>query len=240
MINVPCAAVGAESQGGGYGFVVGATFGCAGFGLLAFRMCHCCLVLYEFLFVYVVAVGKFSQSIPTWVGSLTAGCVYIVYFIDKVVLQLTVFVGRGGTVLLEQGTHLAVALAHGVHMLDGDCKLHCIVEHVSYIERGITHRDFKHVIAVVVIAVAILDNNMICRFDGEMEVVETTVADECHFSLDGEVKVVVLTVICHCKMRVKGGIVDIGALHIYEELLVEAEIKFVLSDAETLKWQIIC
>lgn len=50
VVDVPGAAVGAKCKGGGYCLVVGTTFGGAGLGLLAFRMCHCCLILYCFLF----------------------------------------------------------------------------------------------------------------------------------------------------------------------------------------------
>ena len=40
VIDVPCAAVGADGQCGGYCFVVGAAFRCTGVRLSAFRMCH--------------------------------------------------------------------------------------------------------------------------------------------------------------------------------------------------------
>ena len=43
VVDVPCTAVGAKCKGGGYSLVVCTTLGGAGLGLLAFRMCHCCL-----------------------------------------------------------------------------------------------------------------------------------------------------------------------------------------------------
>ena len=47
VIDVPCAAVGADSQCGGYGFVVCSAFSSAGLGLFAFRMCHCSLLFFR-------------------------------------------------------------------------------------------------------------------------------------------------------------------------------------------------
>lgn len=47
VIDVPCAAVGADSQCGGYGFVMCSAFCSAGFGLFAFRMCHFSLLLFR-------------------------------------------------------------------------------------------------------------------------------------------------------------------------------------------------
>ena len=46
VVDVPCA-VGADSQCGGYGFVMCSAFCSAGFGLFAFRMCHFSLLLFR-------------------------------------------------------------------------------------------------------------------------------------------------------------------------------------------------
>ncbi len=54
VVDVPSTAVGAKCKGGGYCFVVCATFSGAGLRLLAFRMCHCfgyCMVTLFYLFV---------------------------------------------------------------------------------------------------------------------------------------------------------------------------------------------
>ena len=51
VVDVPCAAVGADSDGRSYSFVVCATLCGAGLGLFSFRMCHWCMSL-TFFFNY--------------------------------------------------------------------------------------------------------------------------------------------------------------------------------------------
>lgn len=50
VVDVPCAAVRADSDSGSHSLVVGATLGRAGLGLFSFRMCHCSIMSFCLLY----------------------------------------------------------------------------------------------------------------------------------------------------------------------------------------------
>ena len=185
--------------------------------------------------VSTVAVGQlgreFFQSVPAGVGGRSLGCSVVdvvghgFHLTDESLGQLGIFVVLDGPVLAQKRAHGPVALAHGVDMLEGNGERHSVVYHVGYIEREVGLRYDQQLVSLVVV-VAILHCDVVGHVNRQYQVVKTTVADECDRAGDMERKIVHIMLMHHRETGLKVGVVHVGTLHIYKELLIEMICKF--------------
>ena len=236
VVDVPCTAVGAECQCGGYCLVVGTTLCCTGLRLLAFRMCHCFAYLscdYS-LYIFVGWVELF-QSVPAGVGASFGGAVHVFHLVDEFVLEVGVFIVALGAVLLQQSAHLAVALAHGVDVLDGYRQHYGVVNHIGDIESGVAHGYLEHLVIVVVLVFAVFHHDVVGRIDGEYQIVQAAVTQKGHIAGHLEVERIEIAVVHHRHMGIEVGIVDVFILHVLEEALVQMKVELMRAGAETFQ-----
>lgn len=169
-----------------------------------------------------------AEGVPARVDGAVAGSV--VDAVHKLVLKLGVLVvGAASAVLAQQGAHLAVALAQGVDMLDGDCEHDGLVNHEGHVEVGVGGGNDEQLVVLVAVFIAELYGDMIVGVDRENQVVETTGADERESAGEVEAEVERVAMTGHDKLDLDVGVVDLIVFHIDKKLLAEVVAEVVLT-----------
>lgn len=133
-------------------------------------------------------------------------------------------VGGSGLVAVERGGHCAIAFAHGMNVAEGDAEHNRVVEHVGYVQVGVAVWDDKDVVAFVVIAFAIFDDDVIFRVDVDVKKVKASVAGHLYDSFAMKRAVVDVMALLKIKVHFDVGRVNAGVLHVLEKLRVAYEI----------------
>ena len=93
-----------------------------------------------------------------------------------------------------------------------------IIYHISDIEVVVAFRYLKQFIGVVIVVGAVLYVNMIGRINRPLQVVETTVTQQCNFARDVDGQLIQIVFCDHGHMDIQVGVVYVGAFHILEKL----------------------
>ena len=133
------------------------------------------------------------------------------------------------TMLVEGSHHRAVALPERMHMPHRDAEHDSVIQHISDIQIGIPLRNDEDVVALVVVALAIFDDDMIIGIDIDVKRIETAVASHLDSALAMECAVIGIVFLLKIKMHLDIRLVDVRTLHILEELGVYREILLVMS-----------
>lgn len=180
------------------------------------------------------------EGVPPRIGVFSGpGIGGIVDFVHELVFKLGVgVVGGVRAVLFEQRRHGPVAFPEGMHMLDGDCQRHGIVDHVGDIEIIVALGNLDELVGIIAEIVTVLDDDMIPGVNGEFQVVKTAVAGHDGHAGHLETEVIDIVAVIDGKVDVKGGAAHIGTFHILEKRFVEMELEVVCPYGERLQRQI--
>ena len=127
-----------------------------------------------------------------------------------------------------------------MNVLDGNGEHDGVVDHICHIQESVAGGNFEHFIVVVVVVLAVLHHYVIGCFYREVEIVEATVANQGHLSGYAEVECVEFAVVYNGKLHIEVGPMDVGILHVGEELLVEVILEIMSACAKAFEWQFEC
>ena len=144
------------------------------------------------------------------------------------------------TVLIEGGSHGAVAFAQRVHMTQGDGQKNGVVEDVSHVQEAVAVGDDQEIVGSVVIIIAIFHHNMILRIHLMIQGIKATVARNLQHPFDGESAIVELILLYKVEMDVYVCGEDIAVFHIFEKLGIDLEILLMVPVGQGSKLNFIC
>lgn len=149
-------------------------------------------------------------------------------FILGISIETIFFISRCRTMLVKRGNHCPVAFPHRMNMPQGYAKDNRIIKHVGDIQIGIPLRDNKYVIALIIITVAIFDDDMVIGVYIYVKRVKTAVA--CHLYRTFAMKRAVVCVMLLLKIQMHLDIrfVDVRTLHILKELRIYDKVLLVM------------
>ena len=80
---------------------------------------------------------------------------------------------------------------------------------------------------------------MIVGLDGNLQVVEAAVTGDRDRPGADEIQVIYSVAVIHRKVNRYAGVADVGALHVFEELLAQDIVKFMFAFGQTLQGELI-